>query len=196
MKQKGHRSAVRLYLKFGNIMSRIGKKGVTIPTGTIAIKDGSTITVKGPHGELVRDFPGAVIITITEMGISFEPKNNSKEARALWGTYASHLVNMVAGVNKPFEKKLVIDGIGYKVEPQGNILVFSLGFSHKVPMEVPKDVKAFVEKNIITLSSINKESVGQFAAQIRAKRKPEPYKGKGIHYSDEVIRRKQGKKSA
>lgn len=177
-------------------MSRIGKKGVTIPTGTTVTQNGATITVKGPQGELVRDFAGPVTITITENAISFEPKNNSKDARALWGTYASHLVNMVAGVNKPFEKKLIIEGVGYKVEQQGNTLVFSLGFSHKVPMEVPKDVKAVVEKNTITLSSINKESVGQFASQIRAKKKPEPYKGKGIRYSDEVIRRKQGKKSA
>lgn len=177
-------------------MSRIGKKGVTIPTGTTVVKDGATITVKGPQGQLVRDFAGPVIITIAENAISFEPKNNTKEARALWGTYASHLVNMVAGVNKPFEKKLIIDGVGYKVEQQGNVLVFSLGFSHKVPMEVPTDVKAVVEKNTVTLSSINKESVGQFAAQVRAKKKPEPYKGKGIHYQGEVIRRKQGKKSA
>lgn len=177
-------------------MSRIGKKGVTIPTGTTVIKNGSTVTVKGPHGELVRDFPGAVEITVAEGAISFAPKNNSKEARALWGTYASHLVNMVSGVNKPFEKKLVIEGVGYKVEMQGATLVFSLGFSHKVPMDIPKDVKAVIEKNIVTLSSANKESVGQFAAQVRAKKKPEPYKGKGIHYSTEVVRRKQGKKSA
>ena len=177
-------------------MSRIGKKGVIIPTGTTVTQNGATITVKGPQGELPRDFAGPVIITITEGATSFDPKNNSKDARALWGTYASHLVNMVAGVNKPFEKKLIIEGVGYKVEQQGSILVFSLGFSHKVPMEVPKDVKALVEKNTITLSSINKESLGLFAAQIRAKKKPEPYKGKGIRYSNEVVRRKQGKKSA
>lgn len=177
-------------------MSRIGKKGVTIPAGTTVTQNGTVFTVKGPLGELTRDFSGPIDIKIEGDQIVFTPKNNSKDAKALWGTYASHLVNMVAGVNKAFEKKLIIEGVGYKVEPQGAVLVFSLGFSHKVPMEIPKDVKALVEKNIITLTSINKESLGQFAAQIRAKKKPEPYKGKGIRYSDEVVRRKQGKKSA
>ncbi len=177
-------------------MSRIGKKGVTISTGTTVTQNGTVFTVKGPLGELTRDFSGPIDIKIEGDQIVFTPKNNSKDAKALWGTYASHLVNMVAGVNKAFEKKLIIEGVGYKVEPQGAVLVFSLGFSHKVPMEIPKDVKALVEKNIITLTSINKESLGQFAAQIRAKKKPEPYKGKGIRYSDEVVRRKQGKKSA
>ncbi|MBI5400591.1 MAG: 50S ribosomal protein L6 [Candidatus Yonathbacteria bacterium] len=177
-------------------MSRIGKKGVTIPAGTTVTQNGTEITVKGPLGGLVRDFSGPVEIKIEGNTIVFTQKNNSKEARALWGTYASHMVNMVAGVNTAFVKKLIIEGVGYKVEPQGATLVFSLGFSHKVPMEVPKDVKVLVEKNNITLSSINKESVGQFAAQIRAKKKPEPYKGKGIRYSTEVVRRKQGKKSA
>lgn len=177
-------------------MSRIGKKGVTIPAGTTVTQNGTVFTVKGPLGELTRDFPGAIDIKIEGNEMVFTPKNTSKDTKALWGTYASHLVNMVAGVNKPYEIKLIIEGVGYKVEPQGSVLVFSLGFSHKVPMEVPKDVKATVEKNTITLSSINKESVGQFAAQIRAKKKPEPYKGKGIRYSDEVVRRKQGKKSA
>lgn len=177
-------------------MSRIGKKGVTIPAGTTVTQNGTTFVVKGPLGELTRDFPGAVDIKIEGNSIVFTPKNNSKDAKALWGTYASHLVNMVAGVNKAYEIKLIIEGVGYKVEPQGNVLVFSLGFSHKVPMEIPKDIKATIEKNTLTLSSINKESIGQFAAQIRAKKKPEPYKGKGIRYSDEVVRRKQGKKSA
>ncbi|MEK7460442.1 MAG: 50S ribosomal protein L6 [Patescibacteria group bacterium] len=177
-------------------MSRIGKKGVSIPAGTTVTKNGNTVTVKGSQGTLSRDFNDLVAITIEGTEVIFVPKNSSKEARALWGTYASHIGNMVEGVNKAFEKKLIIDGVGYKVEPQGNVLVFSLGFSHKVPMEIPADVKAVVLKNTITLSSINKESVGQFAAQIRAKKKPEPYKGKGIHYEKEVIRRKQGKKSA
>ena len=177
-------------------MSRIGKKGVTIPHGTTVTQNDTAITVKGPLGELTRDFTGPVIIKIEGNTMEFTPKNNSKEARALWGTYASHLVNMVAGVNTAFVKKLIIEGVGYKVEPQGNVLVFSLGFSHKVPMNIPGDVKVLHEKNTLTLSSINKEAVGQFAAQIRAKKKPEPYKGKGIRYSTEVIRRKQGKKSA
>lgn len=177
-------------------MSRIGKKGVAIPAGTTVTQHDTVFTVKGPLGELSRDFSGPVDIKIDGSTIAFTPKNNSKEAKALWGTYASHLVNMVAGVNKAFEKKLIIEGVGYKVEPQGNVLVFSLGFSHKVPMEIPKDVKVLVEKNTLTLTSTNKESVGQFAAQIRAKKKPEPYKGKGIRYGAEVVRRKQGKKSA
>jgi large subunit ribosomal protein L6 len=177
-------------------MSRIGKKGATIPTGTTVTNNGTVFTVKGPLGELTRDFPGAVEIKLEGDQVVFTPKNNSKDAKALWGTYASHIVNMVAGVNKAYEIRLIIEGVGYKVEPQGNVLVFSLGFSHKVPMEIPKDIKALIEKNTLTLSSINKESIGQFAAQIRAKKKPEPYKGKGIRYSDEVVRRKQGKKSA
>lgn len=177
-------------------MSRIGKKGVTIPTGTTVTQNGFVVTVKGPLGELSREFAGPVEIKIEGNAIALTPKNSSKEAKALWGTYASHLVNMVAGVNKAFEKKLIIEGVGYKVEQQGTNLVFSLGFSHKVPMTVPADVKAVVEKNNITLSSINKESLGKFAAEIREKKKPEPYKGKGIRYSTEVIRRKQGKKSA
>lgn len=177
-------------------MSRIGKKGVVIPKGTVVTKNGTVITAKGPLGELTRDFPGPVEITIAPDAISFLPKNSSKEAKVLWGTYASHVVNMVEGVNKAFAKKLIIEGVGYKVEQQGNTLVFSLGFSHKVPMVIPGDVKVLLEKSALTVSSINKESVGQFAAQIRANKKPEPYKGKGIHYSDEVVRRKQGKKSA
>lgn len=177
-------------------MSRIGKKGVTIPTGTTVTQKDFMVTVKGPLGELSREFAGPVEIKIDGNAITLAPKNSSKEAKALWGTYASHLVNMVAGVNKAFEKKLIIEGVGYKVEPQGTTLVFSLGFSHKVPMMIPGDVKAVVEKNTITLSSSNKESLGRFAAEIRAKKKPEPYKGKGIRYSNEVIRRKQGKKSA
>lgn len=177
-------------------MSRIGKKGVNIPEGTTVTKSGTVITVKGPKGELVRDFSGPIEITIEGNLVSFEPKNSAKESKALWGTYASHVGNMVSGVNKPFEKKLLIEGVGYKVEQQGTTLVFSLGFSHKVPMIPPADVKAVVEKNTVTLSSINKESVGQFAAQVRANKKPEPYKGKGIRYAGEVVRRKQGKKSA
>lgn len=177
-------------------MSRLGKKGIAIPSGTTVSMEGTLLTVKGPLGTLTRGFAGPVEIKIEGDTISLTPGNNAKSTRALWGTYASHITNMVAGVNKAFEKKLIIEGVGYKVEQQGNTLVFSLGFSHKVPMEIPQDVKVLVEKNTITFSSINNESVGQFAAEIRAKKKPEPYKGKGIRYAGEYIRRKQGKKSA
>ena len=188
------------FLRFGNYliiyMSRIGKKGAVIPIGTTVSQNGTILDIIGPLGKLSRDFNGPVEIKIGDKMIAFSPKNNSREAKALWGTYASHVVNMIAGVNKTFEKKLIIEGVGYQVEQQGSTLIFSIGFSHKVPIETPADVKVNIEKNTIILSSINKESLGQFAAQIRSKKKPEPYKGKGIRYSTEVVRRKQGKKSA
>jgi large subunit ribosomal protein L6 len=117
------------------------------------------------------------------------------ESRALWGTYGSHIANMVAGVNKPFEKKLILEGIGYKSEVKGDKIVFALGFSHPVEVLIPSGIKVTAEKNNITVSGIDKEEVGKFTANIRALKKPEPYKGKGMRYADEVVKRKQGKKS-
>ena len=117
-------------------------------------------------------------------------------SRALVGTYASHLINMITGVTEGFAKKLIVEGVGFRSEVKGNELHMSLGFSHPVVMEIPKGLTATAEKNIITVTGIDKESTNQFAAQIRAKKKPEPYKGKGIRYEGEIIRRKQGKKSA
>src|SRR5207253_1460351 len=114
----------------------------------------------------------------------------------LWGTYSSHLQNMVAGVNKKFEKKLELQGIGYRVELPGKNLKFIVGFSHPVILAIPEDVTVLVEKNNMTVSGIDKDSVGQFAANIRAVKKPEPYKGKGIRYAGEYVRQKQGKKAA
>lgn len=176
-------------------MSRIGKQPIEIPTGTdVSLQDG-TLTVKGPKGELVRTFKPTVSIAIEDGKVVLTPENETKEARALWGTYASHVSNMVAGVNEGYTKKLEVNGVGYRVELRGDTLVLNIGFSHPVELKVPEGLDVAVEKNIITISGVNKETVGQFSANVRAVRKPEPYKGKGIKYSDEVIRRKEGKKT-
>ena len=176
-------------------MSRIGKQPIAIPENTQVTKDGNTITVKGPLGELSRTFKDGIEITVGDKEVVLQPKEETNFLNALWGTYASHIKNMVSGVNRPFEKKLIVEGVGFKVELSGNELVLSLGFSHKINVPVPEGVNVAVEKNTITVSGIDKEAVGKFAAEIKALKKPEPYKGKGIRYEGEVIRRKQGKKS-
>jgi large subunit ribosomal protein L6 len=177
-------------------MSRIGKKGISIPEKTEVTVNAGVVSVKGPKGSMERAFrPEIKIVTDgKEVTLSLAKENN--QTRALWGTYASHIKNMVKGVNEGFEKKLILEGVGYKSQVSGNKLVLALGFSHPVEVEIPVDLAVKAEKNTITISGINKESVGAFSAKIRALKKPEPYKGKGFHYSDEVIRRKQGKKSA
>jgi len=185
-------------LQFGNlkIMSRIGKKIITLPEKTeINISD-SSVTVKGPLGELTRELHPVIEVKLDGRELTVHPKKMTLESRALWGTYASHITNMVSGVNKPFEKKLILEGIGFKSEVKGDKIVFALGFSHPVEVSIPTTLKVTAEKNVITVSGLNKEEVGQFAANIRSLKKPEPYKGKGMRYDDEVIRRKQGKKSA
>lgn len=176
-------------------MSRIGKQPVEIPQGTDVSLQNGILTVKGPKGEITRTFKSAVAIKVEDGLVSFTPANSSKEARALWGTYASHVSNMVKGVNEPYVKKLEVNGVGYRVDLQGNKLVLNIGFSHPVELIVPEGIDVAVEKNVITVSGIDKDAVGQFSANVRAVRKPEPYKGKGIKYSDEVIRRKEGKKT-
>jgi len=177
-------------------MSRIGKKIATIPQGTeVTVADG-VLTVKGKGGELKKNIHPLVTITVENGTVAVNPVDESREARALWGTFSSHVHNMITGVNTPFEKTLVVEGIGFKVALQGKTLVLNVGFSHPVEMEVPDGVTVEVEKNNIKISSIDKEALGQFAANVRAVKKPEPYKGKGIRYSDEVIRRKEGKRVA
>lgn len=182
-------------------MSRLGKRAIEIPSGvTVTISDkpetgGVTVVVKGSKGELSRDFTNTVKIEQTDEGIVTTPAANSLFAQALWGTYSSHLRNMIVGVTEGFEKKLVVEGTGFKSEVKGKQIVLSLGFSHPVEMGIPEGLTVTAEKNEITISGINKEVVGRFAANLRAKKKPEPYKGKGIRYIDEVIERKQGKKS-
>ncbi len=176
-------------------MSRIGKQPIIIPEKTEVVKNDSVIVVKGPLGELSREFGSEIDITVGDKEVTLKPLNDSNFANALWGTYASHIKNMVDGVNKPFEKKLLIEGVGFKVEMSGEELVLSLGFSHKINVKIPKELKVVVEKNTIIVSGVSKELVGQFTSNIRALKKPEPYKGKGIRYEGEIVRRKQGKKS-
>jgi large subunit ribosomal protein L6 len=154
------------------------------------------IIVKGKGGTLKRPMHPNISVDVEGTTVTVSPKGSSKMARALWGTYAAHLRNMITGVNTPFVKKLQIEGIGFKAELSGKTIKFALGFSHPVIVAVPEGLTAVVEKNIITITGADKDAVGQFAASIRDLKKPEPYKGKGIRYEGEVIRMKQGKKAA
>lgn len=177
-------------------MSRLAKKPIVLPQGTTARMADGVFFVKGQKGELSRAMPSAVRITVGDEGVKVEKISNTRDARALLGTAASHVRNMVAGVNEPYVKHLILDGVGYKVSVAGKKLNLALGFSHPVVVDIPEGIEVKVEKNDIQMTSINKETLGQFAANVRALKVPEPYKGKGLHYSDEVVLRKQGKKTA
>ncbi len=177
-------------------MSRLAKKPITIPAKTEVSYSAGVVTVKGPLGTLTKEFKPSIKIAIENGAITVAPANDAPETGVLLGTSVAHLRNMLDGVNKPFEKKLIVEGIGYKADVKGQVLAMALGFSHPVNMDIPKDLKVTSEKNNITISGMDIEKVGQFAAEIRAKKKPEPYLGKGVRYSDEVIRRKEGKKAA
>jgi large subunit ribosomal protein L6 len=177
-------------------MSRIGKQIIEIPKGVEVKKDGVNFTVKGSKGTLSKIFRDDVEVTISENTITLLPKRNDKFSKSLWGTYASHIKNMIAGVETPYQKKLILEGVGFKSEVKGTELHFALGFSHPVIVTIPEGLTATAEKNVITITGIDKELVGSFTASVRALKKPEPYKGKGMRYEDEVIRRKQGKKTA
>jgi large subunit ribosomal protein L6 len=176
-------------------MSRVGKQIITIPEGVTVSLQGLTFSAKGPKGELVRDFQDNIEIKIEGSEITVHPRRNDVKTRALWGTTAALIKNMVQGVHTPFEKKLIVEGVGFKWEVKGTELHMALGFSHPVIKEIPSHVTVTTEKLTLTVTGIDKEQVGLFANQVRSLKKPEPYKGKGIRYSDEVIRRKQGKKS-
>ncbi|MDP3875304.1 MAG: 50S ribosomal protein L6 [bacterium] len=194
-------------------MSRIGKKIITLPVNTEIKVSGGSVLVKGPLGELSRILHPVIEVKISGNEVSVHPKKMTLESRALWGTYASHITNMISGVNKSFEKKLILEGIGFKSEVSGDPstgrstqrvsdsmssgrakINLALGFSHPVIVSIPEGLKVTAEKNVITISGPDKEEVGQFASKLRLLKKPEPYKGKGMRYSDEIIRRKQGKK--
>jgi large subunit ribosomal protein L6 len=176
-------------------MSRLGKKEIVIPKGVTVTQDNGIISVAGPKGTLTKIFRDDITVTIAGDLITLNIKRNDKFSKALWGTYASHLMNMIKGVENPYVKKLILEGVGFKSEVKGKELHFALGFSHPVVVAIPEGLTATAEKNNITITGIDKELVGSFTASVRALKKPEPYKGKGMRYEDEVIRRKQGKKT-
>jgi len=176
-------------------MSRIGKQEIVIPGGVKVTQSGGSVTVTGPKGTISKVFRDDITITIGEGAITLNLKRNDKFSKSLWGTYASHLKNMIAGVETPYVKKLILEGVGFKSEVKGKEIHFALGFSHPVIITIPEGITATAEKNNITFTGIDKELVGSFTASIRALKKPEPYKGKGMRYEGEVIRRKQGKKT-
>lgn len=177
-------------------MSRLGKKPIAIPSGATVTLSGVAVTVKGPLGSLSREFKPTIAIQSEEGVLTLTPKDQSVTTRMLWGTYASHLTNMLTGVTAGYEKKLVIEGVGYKWEVKGKDLHLALGFSHPVVIAIPEGLTVTSEKNSLTIKGYDKEQVGEFAARIKALKKVEPYKGKGIRYEGQRVRRKQGKKSA
>ena len=176
-------------------MSRIGKRPVAIPSGVTANIDGKTLSVKGPKGTLTMGLSDLIDYKVEDEGISVQPANDTQKARAFWGMQRTMVSNLVEGVTEGFSKTLQISGVGYRASTQGNKLKLQLGYSHDVDLEVPEglDVKT-PDQTTIIVSGIDKQKVGQFAAEIRRWRKPEPYKGKGIKYQGEYIFRKEGKK--
>ncbi len=176
-------------------MSRLAKKPIVVPAKVTVTTDGGILTVKGPKETLSRPIHPAVTIDLTPEGIMVNPAEETKLARALVGTFAAHIRAMIAGVETPFKKVLIMKGVGFKAELKGRDLVFALGFSHPITVAVPEGIEAKVEKLTITIEGADKQKVGQFAAEIRDLKRPEPYLGKGIAYDNEVIRRKQGKKA-
>lgn len=175
-------------------MSRIGKQIITIPAGvTVSTNDGF-LKVTGPKGTLERPLNPIVTVTLADNTITFAVANpDEKSERSLWGTWGAHVNNMITGVTQGFKKELEINGVGYRAAMQGKDLKLEVGYSHPVIFEIPTGIQASVEKNLITLVGFDKELLGMIAAKLRAVRKPEPYKGKGIKYATETIRRKAGK---
>ena len=174
-------------------MSRIGKQPVKLASGLEAKLEGDKLIIKKGQDEKIIDTKGVVKVNINGDTLTFEPAENSKFARAMWGTVRALANNAVIGLTQGFEKKLEINGVGYRAQVKGNILELQLGYSHPINYEIPAGITITVEKNIITVKGTDKQKVGQVAAEIRSFRKPEPYKGKGVKYVDERIIRKAGK---
>ena len=176
-------------------MSRVGKKPVPVPSGVTATVTGQTVKVKGTKGELQFVVPNLVNVSFEDGAVSVQPKDQSKQARSLWGTSRAQVANLVEGVSKGFEKKLEITGVGYRAAMAGKALKLSLGYSHDIEYEIPAGITITVPKPTeINISGIDRQVVGQVAAEIRDYRGPEPYKGKGVKYAGEFIFRKEGKK--
>lgn len=183
-------------MKFGN-MSRIGKQEILIPEGVEVKVNGTKVEVKGPKGSLKMNALPEILIEKKDNVINFTSKDSDDlKSKAYWGLTRTLVSNMVEGVSKGFEKKLEINGVGFKVRVEGKKLILDVGFSHSVEIEAPEGIEFTTEKNVITVSGIDKGLVGQVSAQIKRVRPPEPYKGKGIKYVGEIIRRKVGKKAA
>ena len=176
-------------------MSRVGKKPVAIPKGVTATVQGQKITVKGAKGELHFVCPEEVVVAFANEEVSVTPRNETKRAQAMWGMSRAQVNNLVLGVTAGFSRRLDINGVGYKAAVQGKILQLSLGYSHDVPFPIPEGITITTPRPVeINISGNDKRQVGQVASEIRALRPPEPYKGKGVKYSDEFIFRKEGKK--
>jgi large subunit ribosomal protein L6 len=176
-------------------MSRVGKKPVPIPAGVTAKVDGQDVAVKGSKGELKFSVPSEISVVLDGSSIKVDPRENSKRARAMWGTSRAQIANLVTGVTSGFEKKLEITGVGYKAAVVGKNLQMSLGYSHDVNYPIPAGIAIVTPRPTeVTISGIDRRQVGQVAAEIRSLRGPEPYKGKGIKYAGEFIFRKEGKK--
>ena len=176
-------------------MSRIGKHPVTVPSGVEVELSGQTLTARGSLGMLHLVVSNEVTASIADGTVTIAPKNETKHARAMWGTTRALVSNMVTGVSKGFSVTLEINGVGYRAAVQGNTLNLQLGYSHEIAYPIPSDVRITCERpTVITVSGADRQRVGQVAAEIRAYRPPEPYKGKGIKYSTEIVRRKEGKK--
>ena len=176
-------------------MSRVGSSAITIPADVTLSNEGGMMVVKGKNGELSTSLHSDVELSVADNVATLKPVRDTRQAKALWGTMRANLSNMVVGVSEGFTRKLEINGVGYRAAMQGNRLVLSLGFSHPVEMDVPAGLKVNVENNTsIIITGADKQLLGQFAAEVRGKRPPEPFKGKGVKYADEYIVRKEGKK--
>ncbi|MDH4330813.1 MAG: 50S ribosomal protein L6 [Candidatus Moranbacteria bacterium] len=177
-------------------MSRIGKKPIEIPQGVKVELNANKLTVSGSKGSLELVIRPEVSIEISDSLLTVDKKNNSKVALAMWGTTTRLVANMIEGVSKGFTKKLELNGVGYRMAVKGRNLDFALGFSHPVEVSIPEGLEASIEGNALLISGTNRQAVGQFAAEIRSLKPVEPYKGKGFKYDDEIVRRKEGKKSS